>query len=112
MSAADDVAETLVSGLRAQLPPAGFRLDGIEVHLGEEVDLTATELRDALERALPGVTIEITPIGSALKCLDCGAEYPSDEHPCPVCGSPNAAMIHGNELTIARAWGESDAAPG
>lgn len=112
MSAADEVAETLVEGLRAQLPATGFRLAGIEVHLGEEVDLGAEELREALARVLPGVTIEVTPIASALKCTDCGAEYPTDEHPCPVCGSPNAAMIHGNELTIARAWGESPSIPG
>jgi Zn finger protein HypA/HybF involved in hydrogenase expression len=102
---AQTVAAALVAGLRAQLPAAGFTLGGVEVQLGELVDLSADALREAMEGELPGIEVRITVVRGALKCQDCGAEYPSDEHPCPVCGSGRAELIHGTELTIARAWG-------
>ena len=104
-SPADDTALALIRGLHAQLPPGPFVLAGIEVALGALVDLTAEGLRAALEAALPGVEVRVTMIPAVLRCLDCGAEYPADEHPCPVCGSVNATLIHGDELTITRAWG-------
>jgi Zn finger protein HypA/HybF involved in hydrogenase expression len=79
---------------------------GIEVRLGAMVDLGADELRTALRNRLgPGIEVQITTVAAVLRCLDCGAEYPGDEHPCPVCGSGRAELIHGAELQIARAWG-------
>lgn len=112
MSEATAVAAELVLELVRQLPGSGFRLAGIEVHLGAELDLDAAILRESLDQAivesgLGKIEIQISVIPGGLRCLDCGAEYPSDEHPCPVCGSPNAMMIHGRELAIARAWGAS-----
>jgi Zn finger protein HypA/HybF involved in hydrogenase expression len=105
--AAAEVAAQLVAGLRGQLPTDGFRLAGVEVQLGELVDLTAAELAAAIQAILGPVEVRVKVVTGVLKCLDCGAEYPSDEHPCPVCGSPNAQLVHGTELAIARAWGES-----
>ncbi len=102
-----EIAIHLIEGLHAQLPDNGFRLDGIEVHLGKQVDLDPEHLYAALCGLLPRVEVRITLVDPLLKCKDCGAEYPEDEHPCPVCGSPNAELIHGGELQIARAWGET-----
>ncbi len=107
MESLEAVVEELLAGLREQLPPSGFRLDGIEVHLGAEVELSGEELASALAKALPGVEIKITLIPSLLHCLDCGADYPPDEFPCPVCGSAAAEHLHGQELQIARAWGQT-----
>ena len=104
--AAEEVAAQLVTGLRAQLPTEGFRLAGVEVQLGELVDLTPAELAAAIQAILGPIDVQVKVMTGVLKCTDCGAEYPSDEHPCPVCGSPNAQLIHGTELAISRAWGE------
>lgn len=104
MSTVQEVCEQLVSGLRAQVP-GDFVLAGIEVHLGELVELDAAALLAALQGALPGIEVLLTRVPGVLKCKDCGAEYPSDEHPCPACGSGHAELIHGTELGIARAWG-------
>lgn len=104
-SVIDHVADELFAALQAQLPASGFQLAGIEVHLGERVDLTASELRAAMQSRLPGVEVVVNVVAALLKCQDCGAEYPADEHPCPVCGSGRAELIHGQELAIARAWG-------
>lgn len=100
-----DTAAQLVDGLRAQLPP-DFALRGIAVKLGELVDLSPDALAAALQALLPGVEVQIEVVAALLRCLDCGAEYPPEEHPCPACGSSNAEMLHGNELEISRAWGE------
>lgn len=97
------VAQSLVEGLQAQLP-AHVRLGGIEVELGEQVDLDAGALRAALQALLPGVEVRITLVPALLRCLDCGAEYPADEFPCPACGSAKAELVHGDELQIRRAW--------
>ncbi len=102
-----DVAVQLLEGLNAQLPATGFRLDGFEVHLGAMVDLDPEVLRASLMAMLPRVEVKITRVDALLKCKDCGAEYPGDEHPCPVCGSPHAELVHGAELQIVRAWGET-----
>jgi hypothetical protein len=67
MESLEAVVEQLLVGLREQLPPAGFRLDGIEVHLGAEVELSAEELASALQAALPGVEVKITLIPSLLQ---------------------------------------------
>jgi Zn finger protein HypA/HybF involved in hydrogenase expression len=107
MESLETIVEELVRGLREQLPPTGFRLDGIEVHLGAEVELEPQELSSALGLALPGVEIKIKVIASLLHCMDCGADYPPDEFPCPVCGSAAAEHRHGQELEIARAWGQT-----
>lgn len=106
METARQVAAQLLDGLRAQLPPQGFRLQGIEIELGELVDLPAGDLLVAIEEAWPGIEVRLTVVAGVLKCADCGAEYPTDEHPCPVCGSARADLIHGNELHVKRAWGE------
>jgi Zn finger protein HypA/HybF involved in hydrogenase expression len=107
MTAVSVVASELLDHLHAQLPSAGFRLDGNEVLVGELVDLEPELLRAALSAMLPGIEVKVTAVAALLKCKDCGAEYPHDEHPCPVCGSPNAELIHGNELEILRAWGQT-----
>lgn len=107
MSDLDEIADQLLAALHAQLPAAGFLLAGIEVHLGERVDLLASALRTAMQVRLPGIEVQVTVVAALLKCQDCGAEYPADEHPCPVCGSGRAELIHGHELAIARAWGAS-----
>lgn len=105
-----EVAIQLLEGLNAQLPASGFRLDGIEVQVGRMVELEPELLRAALCALLPGIEVKVTPVDALLKCKDCGAEYPADEHPCPVCGSPHAELVHGGELQIVRAWGEKTAA--
>jgi Zn finger protein HypA/HybF involved in hydrogenase expression len=102
-----ELAGQLLEGLNAQLPASGFRLVGIEVQVGKMVELDPEHLRAMLCAMLPRVEVQITVVDALLKCKDCGAEYPHDEHPCPVCGSPNAELIHGGELQIARAWGET-----
>ena len=101
------VAAQLVAGLRAQLPAQGFRLDGVEVLLGVLVDLQPEELRAAMHEMLPSVEVKVKVVEALMRCTDCGAEYPPEEHPCPVCGSPHATLIHGQELEISRAWGET-----
>lgn len=104
----DAIAETLVAALRAQA--GAMRVAGIEVRLGAMVDLAPAVLQAALEATLgPGVEVQITVVAAVLRCLDCGAEYPGDEHPCPACGSGRAELIHGTELEIARAWGAAGA---
>lgn len=108
MSELDPLADELVLALRAQLPETGFKLAGIEVHVGERVDVSPDELRQALARKLPGIEVKVTVVAALLKCQDCGAEYPADEHPCPQCGSGRAELVHGLELAIARAWGAAD----
>lgn len=107
----EEVVGPLIAGLRAQLPP-GFDLAGIEVHLGEQVDLLPEALRAALVARLPGIEVRVTVVASLLRCDDCGAEYPPDEFPCPVCGSARASLVHGHELAIARAWGSDRATTG
>ena len=102
-----EIAFSLHESLQAQLPQAGFRLLGIEVHVGARVDLDPEHLRAALVAVLPRVAVQITRVDAVLRCLDCGAEYPADEHPCPACGSAHAELAHGAELGVARAWGES-----
>lgn len=101
------VAAQLLEGLNAQLPDSGFRLVGFEVELGALVDVDPELLHIALINLVPRVEVRITRVDALLKCRDCGAEYPSDEHPCPVCGSPHADLVHGSELGIVRAWGET-----
>jgi Zn finger protein HypA/HybF involved in hydrogenase expression len=99
-----EVVELLLAGLEAQLPE-GFVPAGIEVQLGALLDVDPAALRASLEAALPGLEIRILVTPAAFRCLDCGAEYPQDEFPCPVCGSPNHEILQGNELQILRAWG-------
>lgn len=101
--AAAQVARSLVEGLRQQVP-AHVPLAGIEVELGEHVDLAPAALKAALEALLPGVEVRVTLVPALLRCLDCGAEYPADEFPCPACGSAKAEPVHGDELQIRRAW--------
>lgn len=103
--AAAEVARALVAGLRAQVPSEGFALAGIEVEVGELVDVDRETLAEALRTALPGVEVRLTVVPAVLVCLDCGAEYPADEHPCPSCGSSRAELLRGNELQVLRAWG-------
>jgi Zn finger protein HypA/HybF involved in hydrogenase expression len=100
----DSVADTLATSLRAQVPPS-FLVAGIEVHLGALVDLRPDLLHAALAERLPGIEVNITVVPALMRCLDCGAEYPPEEHPCPVCGSTRAVVVHGEELAIVRAWG-------
>lgn len=97
------IADELVAALRSQLP-SGVRLDGFEVEVGEHVDIDHDQLRAALEARVPGVEVKIAVVEGLLHCLDCGAQYPADEAPCPVCGSARAELIHGNELSVRRAW--------
>jgi len=98
-----EVAAHLVAGLRAQVPET-IGLRGIEVEVGASIDLQLPELVAALEQALPGVEVRVRRVDVLFKCADCGAEFPADEHPCPVCGSARVAMVHGDELGISRAW--------
>lgn len=105
MSNVGEIAASLLEHLQAQLPPSGFHLDGIEVQVGELVDLDRETLRAMLMAMLPRVEVQITVVPGLLKCLDCGATYPHDEHPCPLCGSGRAELIGGQELQIVRAWG-------
>lgn len=101
------IAAELVAGLRAQLPAQGFRLDGVEVQVGVLLELDLAALTAALQQLLPSVEIKIQVEPAILHCEDCGADYPADEHPCPVCGSGRASVLHGQELGITRAWGET-----
>lgn len=98
-----EVAAHLVAGLRAQVPVT-VGLFGIEVEVGASVDLEVPELVAELQRALPGVEVRVRRVDVLFKCADCGAEFPADEHPCPVCGSARVAMVHGDELGVSRAW--------
>ena len=98
-----EVANHLVSGLRAQVG-ASVALVGIEVEVGESVDVNIQVLQGALARLLPGVEVQIRAVAVLYVCADCGAEFPADEHPCPVCGSVRVSMVHGEELGITRAW--------
>lgn len=97
------VAARLLVGLRAQVP-ATVGLRGIEVEVGVMVDLVVPELVAALERELPGIEVRVRRVDVLFACAECGAEFPADEHPCPVCGSARVAMVHGDELGISRAW--------
>ncbi len=98
-----EVAAHLLKGLRAQIP-ASVAVRGIEVEVGVTVDLDVGALQAALCAVLPGVEVRIRRVDVLFKCADCGAEFPADEHPCPVCGSVRVAMVHGDELGISRAW--------
>jgi Zn finger protein HypA/HybF involved in hydrogenase expression len=99
----DDIADELVAALRAQLPD-DIVLDGFEVEVGEHVELDRDALVAALRARVPGVEVRVVVVEGLLRCLDCGADYPPDEAPCPVCGSARAALIHGQELSVRRAW--------
>ena len=103
----EEIADQLMEALHQQLPSSNFLLKGIEVQLGALVDLEVADLQRALQQRLPAVDIRITVMEALMQCTDCGAQYPPDEHPCPVCGSPHAHMVHGHELEIVRAWGET-----
>ncbi len=105
-----NVAGHLLQHLESQLPASGFRLKGIEVRVGVLLELDRELLRAALCAALPGVEVRIAVADALLRCLDCGAAYPHDEHPCPVCGSGRSEVASGEELEITRAWGETEAA--
>ena len=107
-----DVAGHLLEHLESQLPARGFRLRGIEVRVGALIELDRELLRAALCAALPGVEVCIALSEPLLRCLDCGAAYPHDEHPCPVCGSGRSEVASGEELEITRAWGETETATG
>ena len=107
-----EVAGHLLEHLESQLPASGFRLKGLEVRLGALLDLDPEVLRAALCAALPGVEVRVVTVDALLRCTDCGAAYPHDEHPCPVCGSGRAELASGQELEISRAWGETEAANG
>ena len=102
-----EIAQRLAQHLRSQLPEKGFRLLGIEVLLGKMVELEEEALMAALQVELPTIEVKIQRIEGLMRCIDCGAQYPNEEHPCPVCGSPHAELIAGMELEIGRAWGES-----
>ena len=102
-----EVAAPMLAHLQAQLPPEGFLLRGVEVVVGMLVDIDAEALRAALVAALPGVEVRLVRSEGALRCEDCGAEYPHDEHPCPSCGSGRATVVGGDELEIRKAWGET-----
>ncbi|MBM4390492.1 MAG: hydrogenase maturation nickel metallochaperone HypA [Deltaproteobacteria bacterium] len=104
MTEVEGIAAQLVDGLRAQWP-AEVELGGFEVDVGVLLDLDAVELQAALAHLCPGVEVSIKRVEGVLHCLDCGAEYPSEEHPCPACGSNRAELAHGTELGVARAWG-------
>ncbi|MFZ5482400.1 MAG: hydrogenase/urease maturation nickel metallochaperone HypA [Myxococcota bacterium] len=105
MQTVGEVAASLLEALNAQLPASGFALEGIEVRLGAMLDLDGEALRAALCAMLPGVDVQLVPVDGLLRCKDCGAEYPADESPCPVCGSPHAELVAGGDLQIVRAWG-------
>ena len=105
MATPSEIAATLLAHLHSQLPPSGFQLEGVEVRVGVLVDMDRDVLRAALCAALPRVEVRVTEVDALLKCTDCGAEYPHDEHPCPACGSARAEVVSGTELEIARAWG-------
>jgi Zn finger protein HypA/HybF involved in hydrogenase expression len=105
MPSAGEVASHLLAHLQSQLPPSGFHLEGIEVRVGALVELDRDTLHAALCAVLPGVEVRLTEVAPLLRCLECGAEYPHDEHPCPACGSARAEVVSGTELEIARAWG-------
>jgi Zn finger protein HypA/HybF involved in hydrogenase expression len=100
-----EIAATLLNHLHGQLPAEGFVLRGVEVQVGTRLDLDAELLRAALCAALPGVEVRVVPVEPVLKCLECHAEYPTDEHPCPSCGSGRAELVGGDALAISRAWG-------
>jgi Zn finger protein HypA/HybF involved in hydrogenase expression len=102
-----EIAGQLLEGLHAQLPASGFRLAGFEVQVGAMVQIDPEQLRAALMAMIPRVEVQVTVVDALLRCTDCGAEYPADEHPCPVCGSPHAELAHGGEMQIVRAWGET-----
>lgn len=99
----DDLAAELVAGLRAQWP-AHVVLGGFEVEVGELLDLDVAALTQALRRAMPDVEVRIVRTEGLLQCQDCGARYPADESPCPVCGSAHAEPVAGLELSVRRAW--------
>jgi Zn finger protein HypA/HybF involved in hydrogenase expression len=105
MQSVGEIAASMLEALHSQLPASGFQLAGIEVKLGALVDLEPETLRAALCAMLPGVEVQLDIVPGILRCKDCGAEYPSDESPCPVCGSPHAELACGGELQIVRAWG-------
>jgi Zn finger protein HypA/HybF involved in hydrogenase expression len=96
----------MLAHLQSQLPASGFALRGVELVVGQQVDVDAEALRAALCAALPGVEVRLVRTEPLLRCDECGAEYPHDEHPCPSCGSARATLLGGDELEIRRAWGE------
>jgi Zn finger protein HypA/HybF involved in hydrogenase expression len=100
------VAQHLIEGLHAQFG-ASLRLRGIEVEVGATVDLDHAALGAALSAGLAGIEVRIVAVAVLFRCTDCGAEFPADEHPCPVCGSVRVSLVHGEELGISRAWAES-----
>lgn len=100
------VAQHLIEGLRAQFD-ASVPLRGIEVEVGATVELDHAALGAALSAGLSGIEVRIVAVAVLFRCTDCGAEFPADEHPCPVCGSARVSLVHGEELGISRAWAES-----
>ena len=100
------VAQHLIEGLRSQIG-GSVRLRGIEVEVGVTVELDHAALMAALGVELPGLEVRIREVAVLFQCADCGAEFPADEHPCPVCGSARVSLVHGEELGISRAWAES-----
>lgn len=97
------IAAELFSGLRHQLPP-DVELAGFEVEIGELVDVDVPAVVAEL-RALAGdVEIRVSRVPALYHCLDCGADYPPEESPCPACGSTRAELKTGDELGVKRAW--------
>ncbi len=99
----DALAAELLRGLHAQWP-SHAELGGFEVEVGALLDLDADLLETTLRAAAPGVEVRIVRVEALLECEDCGAHYPPDEAPCPVCGSARAKAIAGTELGVRRAW--------
>lgn len=99
----DDLAAELVAGLRAQWP-GQVELGGFEVEVGELLDLDVPALLQSLRRLVPGVEVRVVRVEGLLQCQECGARYPADEAPCPVCGSARAEPVAGTELGVRRAW--------
>jgi Zn finger protein HypA/HybF involved in hydrogenase expression len=105
MQTLSEIARTLVDGLIAQLPKGGFRLESIEIAVGMQVDLEPEALRVEVAALLPEVQVEMRRVDALMRCQDCGAEFPPDEYPCPVCGSGHVELVHGLELEVVKAKG-------
>ncbi|MSP56606.1 MAG: hypothetical protein EXR69_13555 [Myxococcales bacterium] len=99
-----EVAMQLLEGLRAQLGGRVAQVKGVEVEVGEAHSLDPARVQVALTLLLPEVDVRVNVVAVLWKCSDCGAEFPADEHPCPVCGSVRVTMVRGDELGITRAW--------